>query len=550
MQHDRMLCAAMHLLTILFAVPSVLAADWPIQLNSLGFLPDVPKKASIAAACTEFAVRNATDDKIVFKGSVRGPLHQDDIHQDVWIADFSEVTRTGRYYLDVGGVGRSFDFRIGTDVYADAFYTVMRGFYLWRCGTAVEGVHNGICYAHGACHLDDGWQDYVGTKDTRRDGTGGWHDAGDYGKYTVNAGVTMGALFLAWDHFQDRIKAVDLKLPETATGYPDFLKELKWETDWLLKMQYPDGSGRVSHKLTRLRFSGFIMPETDKEKRYFTEWGSAATADFAAIMAMAARYFKPYDADYAKTCLDAALESYAFLSANPESKRPDLKDFSTGSYRTDDPDDRLWAAAEIWQTTGDPNVLRDFENRAGSFVRLVEANWDWSTVANLGMLTYVTSDRVGRNERLVQDIRSALFETADGIVQKAAEDVYARPMGNRYYWGCNGTVARQTLLLMTAYRLNPKPAYRHASLDAVSHLFGRNYYGRSFVTGLGFLPPLHPHDRRSAADGVDAPWPGYLVGGGETATDWKDEQEDARTNEIAINWQAALVYALASFLPE
>jgi endoglucanase len=103
---------------------------------------------------------------------------------------------------------------------------------------------------------------------------------------------------------------------------------------------------------------------------------------------------------------------------------------------------------------------------------------------------------------------------------------------------------------MTAYKLKPKPSYRHASLDALSHLFGRNYYGRSFVTGVGHLPPMHPHDRRSGADGIDEPWPGYLVGGGQTATNWKDRQEDYRTNEIAVNWQAALVYALAAFTAE
>jgi len=64
------------------------------------------------------------------------------------------------------------------------------------------------------------------------------------------------------------------------------------------------------------------------------------------------------------------------------------------------------------------------------------------------------------------------------------------------------------------------------------------------------MPPLHPHDRRSGGDEVDPPWPGYLVGGpNPTARDWNDVLADARTNEFAINWNAALIYALAGFLP-
>jgi endoglucanase len=112
-------------------------------------------------------------------------------------------------------------------------------------------------------------------------------------------------------------------------------------------------------------------------------------------------------------------------------------------------------------------------------------------------------------------------------------------------------VARQTLVLHAAYRISPKPEYRHASLDALAYLFGRNPFGRSFVTGLGANPPQQPHDRRSGADRVSAPWPGYLVGGpNPRATDWKDEEGDYRTNEIAINWNGALIYALAAFLED
>ena len=532
---------------LLANVSGALCADTDICINSLGFLPWTQKKATIITECSNFSVKKVSDGETVYSGKVTGPLHQDDVNQDVWIADFSAVTEKGKFYLDVPGVGRSVDFEIGEKVYYFAFYTAMRSFYLWRCGAAVEGEHNGHRYAHSACHTDDGYQDYIGIKDSKRDGTGGWHDAGDYGKYTVNAGATVGVLFLAWDHFQDHLTKVSLDIPDTAPGYPDFLKELKWEIGWLLKMQYPDGSGKVSHKLTRLNFSPFIMPERDSDKRYFTDWSSAATADFTAMMAMAARYFKPYDSNYAQTCLQAATKSYTFLQNNPDNKRADISSFRTGGYVTPDDDDRLWASAEMWETTGENQYLKDFEERADTYSDKIDENWDWGNLKNLGMFTYLLSERDGKNTDVLEDIRGDLLSTADVIVAKGNKDVYGRPMAGRYYWGCNGTVARQALVLQIANKISPKPDYLNTTLDIVGHLFGRNYYNRSYVTGLGHNPPLNPHDRRSGADDIKEPWPGYLVGGGHFATDWKDVQKDYRTNEIAINWQAALVYALAGF---
>ncbi len=524
------------------------AQTYPIHLNSIGFLPEHQKTAVIPHPSETFKVINAKTGKEVFSGETSGPKFQKDVDQNVWTADFSAVKKPGTYYLEVPGVGKSTEFEIAKDVYNFAAKTAMRAFYLWRCGTAVQGEFKDDVFQYEACHLNDAYEDYIGNPGSKRDGTGGWHDAGDHGKYVVNAGVTLGVMFYAWDHFQENLEELDFELPETAPGFPEFLKELKWETDWLLKMQYPDGSGKVSHKLTRTNFSGFIMPHEDDAKRYFTEWSSAATADFVAIMAMAARYFKPYDAEYAQKCLDAAWVSYRFLQENPEYKRFEQGDFQTGGYQTNDVDDRLWAAAEMWETTGSSECLADFEKRAAEMNFEVDENWDWSDVSNLGMFTYTLSERNGKDKNTEAVIHKNIVANADKLVSKAAEDVYDRPLAGRYYWGCNGTVARQVVNLQVANKLKPKQAYIETALDAIDHIFGNNYYNRSYVTGLGLNPPMRPHDRRSGADDVKAPWPGYIVGGGHSATDWVDKEESYSHNEVAINWQAALVYALAGFV--
>lgn len=527
---------------------SVFGQSYSVRLNSIGFLPEYKKTAVVPHQCETFKVVNAENGQEVFSGKTTGPAFQKDVDQNVWTADFSALKTPGKYFLEVPGVGKSTEFEIAGDIFRFATKSGYRAFYLWRCGMAVRGEYDGNIYETEACHLNDGYEDYIGNPGSQRDGTGGWHDAGDHGKYIVNAGVTLGVLFYAWDHFQENLEKINYELPETAPGFPEFLKELKWETDWILKMQYPDGSGRVSHKLTRTNFSGFIMPQDDHEKRYFTEWSSAATADFVAMMAMAARYFEPYDAAYAQKCLDAAWVSYRFLQENPNHKRFVQGDFRTGGYQSNDADDRLWAAAEMWETTGDPQCLADFEKRAAEMNFEIDENWDWSDVSNLGMFTYALSKREGKNPEVAKTIRQNIIENADALVQKAQEDVYNRPLAGRYYWGCNGTVARQTVNLQVANKLQPNKAYTETALDAINHLFGHNFYNRSYVTGLGIDPPMNPHDRRSGADGIEAPWPGYIVGGGHSATDWVDVEESYSHNEVAINWQAALVYALAGFV--
>ena len=535
------------LTTLFLFLFALLAAQQPtgaIRLNSLGYLPQQEKEATITADVNTFVVKDAETNETLFSGKTSGPFYQEDTGQEVVMADFSALHRSGSYYLELSNGSRSVIFPVGETIYRDPFRTTMRGFYLWRCGMAVAGDHGGDHFCTEACHMEDGYLDYLGEKGGQRDGSGGWHDAGDHGKYIVNAGITMGILSMAWEQFQPQIEKINLQLPETAPGLPSYLQELKWEMGWVLKMQYADGSGRVSHKLTRTNFSGFIMPQDDKEKRYFTEWSSAATASFTAMTAQAARLFAPYDPAYADRLLTAARLSYDYLQQHPEEKPFIQGDFQTGGYQTTDPDDRLWAAAELWQTTGEEAYLLDFEQRAAAISFRVDEDWDWGNVTNLGMFTYLLSEREGKNRVVEERIRENALRAADNMVTRARNDAYGRALV-RYYWGCNGTVARQTLNLYVAEKLQPRDDYRETALTQIAHLFGRNTYNRSYVTGLGINPPMHPHDRRSGADKVEAPWPGYLVGGGHSATDWVDLEESYSHNEIAINWQASLVFALA-----
>ena len=192
--------------------------------------------------------------------------------------------------------------------------------------------------------------------------------------------------------------------------------------------------------------------------------------------------------------------------------------------------------------------MKNLERRARLVGGQFEDSFDWGKNRDLGLITYLLSKRPGKDPSLQARVRRTLIAVSDGIVQKRKQHGYERPLGTLYYWGANGTIARQVVLLQVADRLAPKPDYAETSLAALHYLLGRNVYGRSFVTGVGFNPPRNPHDRRVVARPDKMAWPGYLVGGPwPKAADWQDEQRSYQTNEIAINWNGALIYALAGF---
>ena len=545
------------------ALAEVVAADdesekrqqpYPIRMNTVGYLPNAVKKASIAAGERNFEVVRLVDQKVVFTGESSTTRPNKDTQEQLSTIDFSQVREPGTYRLEVDGIGTSDEFSVSAAAYNQPFYVVMRGMYLTRCGTAVVGKHGDKEFSHEACHLHDAHTDLLGFATGLTDSRGGWHDAGDYNKYVVNAGITVGMMLQAWEHFSDRLEYLNLDLPESTNDVPDYLDEIRWEMDWILKTQLADGS--VSHKVSTKKFGKFIAPEKELADRFLVPWSSAATADFVAMTAATSRVFRKFDEPFAEKCLAAAVKSHQFLLAHPDDHPADQSGFTTGGYGAEDRDDRLWAAAELWETSGDAACLKELEGRiqkmaeqVGDEGSVVDFNWDWADVSNLGIFTYVLSKRPGRSQEILARVKRDVIKTADELVSTAKAHGYARPLGDRYYWGCNGTVARTAMVLQVADRLWPNPVYRETVLAAVDHLFGRNYYGRSFVTGLGFEPPRFPHDRRNGINGFADPWPGYLVGGGwPTARDWHDDQEDFRTNEIAINWNGALIYALADFV--
>jgi len=558
---------------LLIAAPAFSAAPTiEVKVDQAGYSTASRKVALVTSktAAKEFTVRRADNDSVALRGTLSDPADDPDSGDRVQAADFTKLTRAGKYYLDVPGVGRSWSFAIGPDVYARAWYLAMRSYYGQRCGIAVDLGPEFPGYKHDACHLEGAYHASSG-KSGPHVSKGGWHDAGDYGRYVVNSGISTGTLLWGWEMFGPRLRNIKLNLPESGNGTPDILNEIRWNLDWMLAMQ--DDDGGVWHKQTSERFCGFVMPEKDTFVSYVIGTGkepfksSCATGDFAAVMAIAARAFRPFQAEFAGKCLRAARQAWTWLEKYPNVTFNNPPGVSTGGYGDGNcSDEHLWAAAELDRTTGDDAYHKYFLEHYGDFRKSIRpaGPQSWNNVANLALWTYVLGN--GKDAAAAGAIRQDSLAAADEIVKRTAANPYHMSMTSRdYIWGSNSVAANYGMQLLVADALRRDPRYVEAAIDNLHYLLGRNTFSLSWVTRVGENPFRHPHHRPSGADANPEPWPGLLSGGPNRgrqdnamrtklaadlppAKSYLDDQEAYAANEVAINWNAPLVFLLAGAL--
>src|SRR5271157_2392967 len=213
------------ILLLLLAAPAFAAAPTTdIKVDQVGYLNTAPKVALVSSktAAAGFTVRAAKNGSVAFRGKLAAAVDDPDSGDRVQAADFTRLTRSGQYYLEVPGIGASWEFSIGPGVYSRAWYLAMRSYYGQRCGIAVDLGPEFPGYKHDACHLEGAFHASSG-KTGPHSSKGGWHDAGDYGRYVVNSGITTGTLLWTWEMFGPRLKNVRLNLPESGNGTPDIL---------------------------------------------------------------------------------------------------------------------------------------------------------------------------------------------------------------------------------------------------------------------------------------------------------------------------------------
>jgi endoglucanase len=584
--------------------------DARVFLNQAGFYADGPKLAVIATPADEPIDWALVDESGAERARGRTRVFGNDplSGQHVHLAEFDDFGERGDGYRLVSGCAASHPFRIASLPWAALKHDALRYFYHSRSGVPIEAEYaGGAAWARPAAHAPDVATcrtdvDQHGNRwpgcDYELDATGGWYDAGDQGKYVVNGGIAVWTLLNLYErqHLFGRTQPFAdgrMHIPESGNGVNDLLDEARFELEFLLAMQAPpgsaarvpvgikrsgprlefteiDASGMAHHKLADRDWTPVPMPpHENRQPRVLYPVSTAATLNLAATAAQCARIWRDVDEAFAARCLEAAHRAYAAARRNPEVWF--IADFTgSGMYGDSDlSDEFFWAAAELYVTTGEARYRRALRG-SPHFRKKVAAEPSWPRVAPLGLISLALAP--GRLEASeLEALRARLVEAARTFRDERVHAGFHLPYASgRYHWGSNSNVLNRAILLGLAYDFTGDETYRDAMVDAMDYLLGRNPLDRSYVSGYGERPFRHPHHRfwaPSRSDALPPPPPGVLSGGPNALSPaedvaralvaqgcapqacWADDLRAYSLNEVAINWNAPLVW-VAAFLDD
>lgn len=562
-----------------------------ISVNQVGYFTNLSKKATLGdnagagdddtkitlpTSSLDFDIVDASGN-VVYSGKTEYKGADNDSGDNVHILDFSDFKTPGTYSLKCGEYV-SFPFEIGDDLFSkeghDLLTNAMNYYYQNRSGINIETAYitsrddekDSLAHIGGhnpdTAYVQSKWVkayagEFDGDKTYTIDGTGGWYDAGDHGKYVVNGGISVWTLQNIYERtvaqgntakYADGSGAV--VVPEAGNGKPDILDETKVELDWMMKMvvsskdpYWGKYEGLVYHKLHDHKWTGLATRPYD----YEDQWGTtrivkppsfAATLNFVACAAQASRLWEDYDPTYAKQLLDAAKKSYDAYQkykydytdseATNETSlyAPMDQAIGGGAYGdTNVKDDAYWAACELYATTGDATYYNDLKGYENAFQVLTKieggenngsfGSFNWGNTASCGSLSlYLNQDGLSTDEK--SKIITSLESAADTYVAKEDEQGYGIPYdtavftdpvnigyddnGNLieidgYEWGSNSFVINNAIVMAYAYDETGDMKYLNGVSTAMDYLLGRNPLSFSYVTGYGSYDLEKPHHR-------------------------------------------------------
>ncbi len=527
-----------------------------IFVNQAGYYPVDAKKAVLNFPADSFSVVTP-DGNAVFKGGCTRFGYDRASGDEVYIADFSSLTAEGEYRVLAGGEA-SPKFSVSENVNKKLFRDVMRAYYYLRCGMELKPEHAGK-FTHAACHTAAAvdWLDHSVVRDV----SGGWHDAGDYGRYVTPGAVACAQLLYAYILYPKAAGSLCMNIPRNGGKLPDWLAECKYELDWLLKMQKPDGS--VYHKATTAQHARFVMPELDCEQMYLLPVSSMATADFAAVCALASRVYRPFDSEYSQKLLSAAEKTAAWLMDNPQFigfMNPE--GCGTGGYgEGGDKDNRFWAFAELYAATG----RQEYHKAMQSYLvyDFSRTELGVGSVGGLGALAYILCDSPGKNKEFDGAFREMFQSHARRIKWLSSRSGYSCALTERdYNWGSNMGLMKNAMVCAIADTVCKTNEFRDVAKAQLDVLMGVNAVGVSYVTGNGEFAYNNPHLRPAFADGIEECIPGMVSGGPNSHPAerearrfipegtppmkcYVDRMEFYSINEITIYWNSPAAFTLA-----
>jgi endoglucanase len=548
---------------------SIWADDDPsfnqIFVNQLGYLPHSQKIAYVSSAVgLPFSIVQSDTQIPVLKGMlefVQSDAKEAGMH--LWKADFSVLSTTGSFKLQVQSMGESHEFQIQDNIYSTIPITLLRSFFYQRCGTSLSRKYASE-WNRNSCHLTDGLLYSPNAENAViHSATGGWHDGSTYGKYTVHGVNAVGVLLLLYESCPAQYGDGYLNIPESGNGIPDILDEVKVELDWLLSMQATDGG--FHHKVTPKEPIKPTAAEKDQSKRYVFPVSTAATAGSCAVLAKAYRIYSDFNVAFATECLQASKRAWEYLQQNPENtgfQNPEgvrtkpLND-------SDDSDERFWAAIEMFLSTGNGQYQSVALDIKKSRVPLLSASGYWANVMPLAAGSVLFSTESSIHKDLRNELISDLTSLASIILDKQKQNGFEIPLKDGdFTWGSNSSIVQDSFILCLADMLNSNNLYQSVVYDHLHYLLGRNPLSQSYITGFGVRSPQKPYHFVTITDNVLAPIPGFLVAGPNQSLNddvlkqnftsttapmltYVDSDESFASNETNIIWNAVFAYVTA-----
>ncbi len=582
------------------AAAAAAAAVSPVRVNQVGYFPKSAKYAVVVHASeTPLEWRLLDRDGAELSQGETIPFGEDkDSGDKVHVIDFSGYDQPGRGLVLEVESDQSAPFNIGTDLYRQMRKDALAYFYHNRSGIEIKEEYVGKPeWARPPGHLSDKKVPCAPkTCDYSLNVSGGWYDAGDHGKYVVNGGISVWTIMNMWERAKylekDEPKVAEafgdnrLRIPERGNRVPDLLDEARWEMEFMLKMQVPEGkpnAGMAHHKIHDENWTalGMVAPTDTQEirmLRYLRPPSTAATLNLAATAAQAARIFKPYDPAFAKKCKQAAQVAWNAAAKYSNVYAPKTDTNGGGPYDDQDVTDEFyWAAAELYITTGKAAYLK-YLRKLKHFKSLpslatgegggVPNSMTWQQVGALGTISLATVPS-GVGAGVVKQLRQQIIHQADKYLGLISNQGYRMPLeaatDGTYPWGSNSFVLNNMVILALAHDFTQQEKYRAAVIDGMNYLLGVNAMGQSYVSGYGTRPLQNPH-HRFWANQVDAKFPkappGCVSGGPNSGLQdpyvkaaglkgckpqkcFIDHIESWSTNEITINWNAPFAWLTA-----
>lgn len=484
------------------------ANEESIRINQLGYYPDAAKIA-IAIGDTKTDVFSLLDEKgeTVFEGKLGKPIFWAKSEETARKADFSDFSKSGRYRLKIDS-NVSWPFSIQQDVWNEVSVGLMKSYYLQRASMPIEEKYAGI-YQRKAGHPDTDAVFHPSTgKKGRLNAPGGWYDAGDFGKYIVSASFTIANMMSLMELVPNAYPDGSVNIPESGNGISDLLDEVRYELEWMKKMQ--DSDGGVFVKMTTDIYPDMMFPHTDPLQRNVYGKSTASALNFSAAMAMAYRLFTPIDSKWAKDCLERSERAWKWARKNPNVIFTNPEGVLSGAYSNSDMSDEfLWAASELLISTEKSKYKKYLMKNIDALKRYEKPTWP--NELGLGIMSLVVH-REALPKKLRAVAEKSIKEWSDKTLQDMNASAYQVPE-IEFTWGSNGDMGAAGLSFIYTYQFTGDKKYLDAAAAVADYILGKNATGYNFVTGFGSKQVVNLHHSVSIADGIPGSLPGFIPGG-------------------------------------